>query len=102
MTKVSVGLREKRCPECKKIKPVSQFGVNRARPDKTAYRCRRCTAEIALARCYAHPDVGTKQNRRIKPTRHTTVRYPSGEHRVSATQLREYEEVRGRRRAWLR
>ena len=36
---------EKRCSHCKKNKPLSEFGVNRAMKDGINYRCRGCIRE---------------------------------------------------------
>lgn len=36
---------EKRCPKCKTVKPLAEFGKNRSRPDGLTPECRMCARE---------------------------------------------------------
>jgi hypothetical protein len=38
-------MRTKKCPDCKTVKPIKDFGRNRQSPDGLHYYCRECAAE---------------------------------------------------------
>lgn len=54
---------EKKCSTCQTVKPVSEFGRDRSRPDGINFRCRPCNKEQVKKRDYPRYE-------QIKKSRH--------------------------------
>jgi hypothetical protein len=48
---------EKRCCDCRQLKPLDQFHVNRDMPDGRQYRCKTCRALYDAERRLAHSSI---------------------------------------------
>ena len=52
------------CARCKKSKPVSEFGINRAQKDGLHYNCRRCATNVRAEWAARNPGKTAEYSRR--------------------------------------